>query len=43
MFNSVSVRLGEHDQSTDKDCIMSDLTDCAPPVQDIKVKSYKVH
>ena len=43
MPNSVSVRLGEHDQSTDKDCIMPDLTDCAPPVQDIKVESYKVH
>ena len=43
MFNSVSVRLGEWDQSTEMDCTNDIKTDCAPPVQDIKVESFKVH
>ena len=43
LFNRVSVRVGEWDINTEKDCIMSDLSACAPPVQDIKVESYKVH
>ena len=46
MFNSVSVRLGEWDQSTEMDCFPNQNDQnkvCASPVQDIKVKSYKLH
>ena len=43
MFNRFSVRVGEWDQSTEKDCVMPEMTNCAPPVQNIRVESYKVH
>ena len=45
LFNRFSVRLGEWDQSTEKDCFTEYGSEiyCAPPVQDIRIESYKVH
>ncbi|CAO1430419.1 unnamed protein product [Diamesa hyperborea] len=42
-FELFSVRVGEWNLSTEKDCDDPDNMFCAPPVQDIKVESYKVH
>ena len=45
MFNRFSVRVGEWDQSTEEDCFTDDQNkkECAKPVQDIRIESYKVH
>ncbi|CAO1430949.1 unnamed protein product [Diamesa tonsa] len=40
-YELFSVRVGEWDLSTEKDCVDNEA--CAPPVQDIKVEKYKLH
>ncbi|CAO1430413.1 unnamed protein product [Diamesa hyperborea] len=42
-YELFSVRVGEWDLSTEVDCTAPENTECASPVQDIKVESYKVH
>lgn len=43
LYYSLQVRLGEYDLSRDTDCNLNDNRDCAPPVEDINIKSIIPH